>query len=223
MITFYFSQGPNPTKVALYLEESGLAYRPVAVDPRMGEQSSPAFLQINPNGKLPAIVDGELAVFDSNAILMYLAEKTGQFLALDTPANRAATLSWLMFVATGLGPFAGQCVHFRRDAAAGNEYALKRYLGEARRHFAVLDARLATHQWMVGHSYTIVDMAVWGWSRLLAVVLGDEAAPSFTHVRRHCDQITARPAAARVASLKRRFKFKPATDEAARKILFPYT
>ena len=101
MLKFYFNGSPNPTKVALFLEESGLAYEPVAVDTRKGEQFTPEYLAINPNAKVPAIDDDGIKVFDSNAILLYLAEKTGKFLPANTPANRAELLSWLMFVATG--------------------------------------------------------------------------------------------------------------------------
>src|SRR5256885_8727816 len=111
MIRFYFNLAPNPTKVALMLEETALPYEIIPVDTRKGEQHTPAFRAINPNGKVPAIVDGDVTVFDSNAILLYLAEKTGKFLPADTPAARARMLSWLMFVGTGVGPYSGQAVH----------------------------------------------------------------------------------------------------------------
>jgi len=112
-IKLYYHPSPNPAKVALFLEEVGLPYEVVVVDTRKGEQHLPAFLAINPNAKTPALVDGEATVFDSTAILLYLAEKTGRFLPLDTPAARAEMLSWLMLVATGIGPYSGQCVHFK--------------------------------------------------------------------------------------------------------------
>ena len=114
MLKFYFNGSPNPTKVALFLEEAGLPYEAIPVDTRKGDQFKPAFLAVNPNGKVPAIVDGDVAVFDSNAILLYLAEKTGKF--LPPAAQRGELLSWLMFVATGVGPFSGQAVHFRHYA-----------------------------------------------------------------------------------------------------------
>ena len=104
MIKFYFNLAPNPMKVALLLEELALPYEPIPVDTRKGEQFAPGYLAVNPNGKVPAIIDGEAAVFDSNAILLYLAEKTGKFLPANTPANRGELLSWLMFAATGVGP-----------------------------------------------------------------------------------------------------------------------
>ena len=125
MLKFFFNGSPNPTKVALFLEESGLAFEPVKIDTRKGEQFAPEFLKINPNGKVPAIDDNGTIVFDSNAILLYLAEKTGKFL----PSNRAELLSWLMFVATGVGPYSGQAVHFKHFAPKdqNHDYAHNRY------------------------------------------------------------------------------------------------
>jgi len=116
MIKFYFNGSPNPTKIALALEEMGLVYEAIPVDPRRGEQFNPDYLAINPNAKVPSIVDDGVTVFDSNAILLYLAEKAGRFLPPASAANRAELLSWLMFVATGVGPFGGQAVHFRHFA-----------------------------------------------------------------------------------------------------------
>ena len=143
MIKFYFHPSPNPAKVALFLEESGLPYEMIPVDTRKGEQHHPEFLAINPNGKTPAIVDGDATIFDSNAILMYLAEKTGKFLPENTPAARGQFLSWMMFVASGVGPYSGQAVHFRHAAPKGLEYAFNRYAFEANRHWSILDAQLA--------------------------------------------------------------------------------
>ena len=117
MLKFYFNASPNPTKVALFLEEAGVPYEAIPVDTRTGQQFAPDFLKINPNGKVPAIVDGATTVFDSNAILLYLAEKTGKF--LPGPEARGDMLSWLMFVASGVGPFSGQAVHFKHFARSG--------------------------------------------------------------------------------------------------------
>ena len=139
MIKFYYNLAPNPTKVALCLEEMGLPYELVPIDTRKGEQHTPAFLAINPNAKLPAIIDGEAVVFDSNAILLYLAEKTGQFLPESTPVARGALLSWLMFVASGIGPYSGQAVHFRNVAPEPKDYAVNRYTFEAQRHWGILN------------------------------------------------------------------------------------
>src|SRR3954453_9887371 len=167
MLRFYYSGAPNPTKVALFLEESGLPYEPIPVDTRKGDQHKPEYLAINPNGKVPAIVDGDAIVFDSNAILLYLAEKSGKFLPPATPAARGRLLSWLMFVGTGVGPYSGQAVHFRQYAPEPIPYAVDRYVFEAKRHYAILDAELAKGRYMLGDTYTIVDMDVWGWARLV--------------------------------------------------------
>src|SRR3981081_2285852 len=141
MIKFYYNLAPNPTKVALGLEEMGLPYELIPVDTRKGEQHAPAFLAINPNAKVPAIVDGDATVFDSNAILLYLAEKTGKFLPAKTDKARGELLSWLLFVASGIGPYSGQAVHFRNVAPKPNDYAVDRYTFEAQRHAGILDAQ----------------------------------------------------------------------------------
>ncbi|MDB5841110.1 MAG: glutathione S-transferase family protein [Herminiimonas sp.] len=221
MLKFFYNLAPNPMKVALFLEESGLPYRLMPVDTRKGEQFSAEYLAINPNSKVPAIVDGEVTVFDSNAILLYLAEKTGQFLPQDTPAARGELLSWLMFVASGVGPFSGQSVHFRHHAPEQIPYAVQRYSYEAERHFKVLETRLATRRYMLGDRYTIVDMAVWGWARLVPVVLGETAWEKFPDLKRLFDEISARPAAARVAALKEKHAFKAELDADARRFMFP--
>jgi GST-like protein len=221
MIKFYFNHAPNPAKVALFLEEAGLAYEPVPVDTRKGEQFAPAFMALNPNAKVPVIVDGEVIVFDSNAILLYLAEKTGRFLPPDTPAARGPMLSWLMFVASGVGPYSGQAVHFRHYAPQPAVYAANRYSVEARRHYGILNERLALHPYMLGESYTLVDMAVWGWARLVPFVLGDDAFAELPHLKRLVDAISARPAAQRVAALRDIYQFKTETDDEARRFLFP--
>ncbi|HBK08257.1 MAG TPA: glutathione S-transferase [Acetobacteraceae bacterium] len=222
MIKFYYNLAPNPTKVALCLEEMGLPYEPVPIDTRKGEQHDPAFLAINPNAKLPAIVDGDATVFDSNAILLYLAEKTGQFLPGNTSAERGALLSWMMFVATGIGPYSGQAVHFRNFAPEPKEYAVNRYTFEAQRHWGILEARLGQNRFMLGDTYTIVDMAVWGWSRLVGVVLGPDAVTMFPNVKRHLEEVSARPAAARALALKDKHTFKADMDDAARIAMFPH-
>jgi GST-like protein len=222
MIKFYYNLAPNPMKVALGLEEMGLAYEPVPVDTRKGDQHAPAFLAINPNAKVPAIVDGDATLFDSNAILLYLAEKTGQFLPANTPAARGEMLSWMMFVASGIGPYSGQAVHFRNFAPEPKDYAVNRYTFEALRHWGILDARLAGRRYMLGDTYTVVDMAVWGWSRLVPFVLGPDALAKLPNVQRHLDEISARPAAVRALALKDRHSFKSEMDEDARRNMFPH-
>src|SRR5690606_25791464 len=133
MIKFYYSLAPNPTKVALFLEEAGLPYEAIPVDTRKGDQHRPAFTRLNPNAKVPVIEDDGTVVFDSNAILLYLAEKTGKF--LPPASQRGALLSWLMFVASGVGPYSGQAVHFQHHAPEKLPYAIQRYRYEAQRHF----------------------------------------------------------------------------------------
>jgi GST-like protein len=220
LLKFYFNGSPNPTKVALFLEEAELAYEPIAVDTRKGDQFSPEFLSINPNGKVPAIVDGEARVFDSNAILLYLAEKTGKF--LPAAPLRGELLSWLMFAATGVGPFSGQAVHFKHFAPEKVPYALKRYLYEVERHYSVLNDHLANRKYMVGDAYSIVDMDVWGWARMAVFILGEGAWGKFPHLKRLFDEVDARPAAAKAKTLKDRFKFKAEMDDEARKHMFKH-
>jgi GST-like protein len=221
MLKLYYHPSPNPLKVALYLEEAGLPYELVPVDTRKGEQHAPAFRAINPNGKTPALVDGDIKVFDSTAILLYLSEQTGQFLPPATPAARAQMHSWLQFVATGIGPYCGQAVHFKFFAPEPKEYAVNRYAFEAERHWGLVNDRLAGRDWMVGDSYTLVDMAVWGWSRVIPRAMGDAAWDTLPNVKRHLDAINARPAAQRAEALKERFAFKQELDEQARQALFP--
>jgi len=222
MIKFYYNLAPNPTKVALALEEMGLQYELVPVDTRKGEQHTPQFLAINPNAKVPAIVDGDATVFDSNAILLYLAEKTGKFLPSKTDKARGELLSWLMFVASGIGPYSGQSVHFRNFAPEPKDYAVTRYTFEARRNWNIINDRLAKHRFMLGNDYGIVDMAVWGWSRLVPNVLGPDGYASLPNVKRHVDEISARPAAQRARALKDKHAFKTEMDDSARVAMFPH-
>jgi GST-like protein len=223
MLKFYFNGSPNPTKVALFLEEAGLQYEPIPIDTRKGDQFKPAYLAINPNGKVPAIVDGDVTVFDSNAILLYLAEKTGKFLPANTPAARGELLSWLMFVATGVGPFSGQAVHFKHHAQDKVDYANTRYQYEAERHYGIVDQRLAKHRYMVGNAYSIVDMDLWGWARMVPYIMGDGAWAKFPNLKRLFDEISARPAAARANALKDKFTFKADMDAEARANMFKHT
>jgi GSH-dependent disulfide-bond oxidoreductase len=221
MLKFYYNTAPNPAKVALFLEESGLPYEVIPVDTRKGEQHTKAFMVMNPNAKLPVIDDDGVVVFDSNAILLYLGEKTGQFLPLSTPALKAQMQSWLMFVASGIGPYSGQAVHFRHFAPEPKEYPLNRYDFEAWRHWHIINDRLSTQTFMVGDTYTLVDMAVWGWARAVPFVLGADAWEKLPHVKRLLDMISARPAAQRVEALKTKYTFKTDMDDEAKKAMFP--
>ncbi len=221
MLKFYYSLAPNPMKVALFLEEAELPYEAIPVDTRKGEQHAADFLALNPNAKVPVIVDGPATVFDSNAILLYLGEKTGRFLPAATLEARGEMWSWLMFTASGVGPFTGQCVHFKHYAPEPNPYSLNRYDFEAWRHWQLLNDRLATRSFMLGDDYTLVDMAVWGWARAVPFALGADAWDRLPHVKRHLDTINARPAAQRVAALKDRHAFKTEMDDEARRAMFP--
>ena len=221
MLKLYYHPAPNPAKVALFLEEAGLPYEVVPVDIRKGDQHLPAFTAINPNAKAPALVDGDAVVFDSNAILLYLAEKTGQFLPPNTPVARAQMLSWLMFVASGIGPYSGQAVHFKHYAPEPVPYAVNRYDFEAWRHWRLIDARLAQQPYMLGDDYTLVDMAVWGWARAVPFVLGAEAWQQLPNLKRWFDTLNARPAAQRVEALKAKHAFKAEMDDEARRAMFP--
>ena len=227
MIRFYFHPTPNPAKVALFLEEAGLPYEMLPVDTSKGEQHLPAFRAINPNGKVPAIVDTEgpggreARVFDSSAILLYLADKTGKFLG--APEDRPELLSWLFFIASGLGPFSGQAVHFQFAAPEGLDYARNRYRREAERHYQVLEDHLAGRTFIVGDSYTIADMSAWGWIDRASRVLKGEGAPlaPYPNMKRWFAAIDARPAVARARSVGANHAFKQERDEEALRALFP--
>lgn len=220
VIKFYFHETPNPQKVALGLEETGLAYEVVPVDLLKGEQHDPAFRAINPNGKVPAIVDDGVVVFDSAAILIHLADKTDRFLGRN-PRERAAVLSWLMFVATGLSPFSGQASHFNRIHTE-SAYATNRYRRDVERHYAVLDARLGQTPYIAGDDYSIADMAAWGWASRATSALGDEAPlERFPNVKCWFDAVDARPAAARARRVGHGIPFKTAFDAESLQALFP--
>lgn len=222
MLKFFYSAAPNPMKVALFLEEAALEYDAIPIDGKRGEQHSSTYKVINPNAKVPAIIDEGHAVFDSNAILLYLADKTGQFLPAETPGSRGQLLSWLMFIASGLGPFSGQAVHFRNFAPEQVPYAIKRYDFEARRHWQLIDDRLARGRYMMGDDYTILDMAVWGWGNRLTYMLADEdIMREYPHLDRLMQELDARPAAQRAKDLPNRHAFKTEMDEEAMRFMYP--
>ena len=219
MIKFYFHPGPNPMKIALFLEETGLEFELVPVDTLKGEQHGAEFKAINPNSKTPAIEDNGVRVFDSNAILLYLADKTGQLAA--TPENRGELLSWLMFVATGLGPYSGQCVHFTHHAPEKIDYATNRYLRETQRHYQVLDAHLNNREFIVGDELSIVDIAAWGWVDKVGYVLGQDALATYPNIQRWFNSINNRPAVERARDMGKDIQFKAEFDEDAKRAFFP--
>jgi GSH-dependent disulfide-bond oxidoreductase len=227
MIRFYFHPTPNPAKIALFLEEVGLPYEVIPVDTSKGEQHTSAFRAINPNGKVPAIVDTdgpggkEARVFDSTAILIYLAEKTGKLLG--KPDDRPELLSWLLFIASGLGPFSGQAVHFQFAAPEGLAYAVNRYRREAERHYQVLNDHLADREFIVGSHYTIADISSWGWlDRASRVRKGaDDPLAPYPHLKRLFEVVDARPAVVRARAVGKGHEFKKVTDDETKRALFP--
>jgi len=218
MLKFYFHQTPNPMKVALYLAETGLPFELIAVDTVKGEQHTPEYRAINPNAKAPAIVDGDMRVLDSNAILLYLAEKTGKLAG--QAEERGELLSWMMFIASGLGPFSGQAVHFQH-VAKDSAYATNRYLREAQRHYEVLDQHLASREFIVADEYTIADVAAWGWIDKADRVLGETGLAPYPNLKRWFDAINARPAVAEARSIGQELTFKADFDEETQRAMFP--
>jgi GST-like protein len=227
LIRLYFHPSPNPMKVVLMLEEAGLEYEIVPLDTRKGQQHATDFRDINPNGKVPAIVDttgeggAQIRVFDSNAILLYLGDKIGRFVG--SPAERGEMLSWLMFIATGIGPYSGQAVHFQRAAPEQIPYAINRYRREADRHYRVLDTHLKGREYIVGSAYSIVDINAWGWLDRASFVLPGDADPlvPYPELKRWFMAVDAREAVTRTRAVAKNFSFKQEMDEEAKRALFP--
>ncbi len=192
-ITFYTAATPNCYKVSVALEEMALAYDVVKIDLAAGEQKRPEFLRVSPNGRVPALVDDGFAVFESGAILVWLAEKTGQLLPADA-RGRSAVMQWLMFQMGGIGPMMGQANVFYRYWPEKIPAAIARYQGEVRRLFAVLDEQLARSEFLAG-DYSIADIANWAWVRT-ASWSGVETA-DLRNLTRWSATIGARPAAQR--------------------------
>ena len=222
MIDVYSWATPNGHKVHVMLEECGLPYTVHAVDIGAGDQFKPDFLAISPNNKIPAIVDSEgpdgrpISLFESGAILLYLAGKTGKFMPADV-RGKYETLEWLMFQMGGVGPMLGQAHHFRIYAPEKIAYAVDRYTNEARRLYGVMDKRLGQSRFLGGDEYTIADIATWPWTRSYknqGLELDD-----FPNVKRWFDTIGARAAAQRGVQVLANAR-KALTDDKAREILF---
>jgi GST-like protein len=202
------------------LEELGEPYDVVPVDTRKGEQHAASFTALNPNAKLPVIEDGDgTVVFDSNAIVLHLAQTRGRF--LPDAAGMGEALSWYFFVATGLSPYSGQAVHFTR-VHKDSVYATNRYVREVARHYKVLDDRLTGRDWIGSEDYGICDIAAWGWVRMAGFVMEAEGglAP-YPNVQAWFDRVEARPAVERAKALQTRFAFKQEMDEQAMRAMFP--
>jgi GSH-dependent disulfide-bond oxidoreductase len=225
MIDLHFWPTPNGLKIKLFLEESGLPYRAVPVDINKGEQFRPEFLAISPNNRIPAIVDHEpsgggapLSLFESGAILLYLAEKTGRFLPQDV-RGRALTLQWLFWQVGGLGPMAGQNGHFARYAPEKIPYAIERYIKETNRLYGVLDRQLTGRKYVAG-DYSIADMACYPW--IVPHEAHGQRLADFPQLERWFDTIHDRPATLRTYADVAPSYQKPMSDE-ARKVLFGQT
>jgi GST-like protein len=205
MIDLYYWTTPNGHKITLFLEETGIPYRLLPIDIGKGEQFDPAFLAVAPNNRIPAIVDqapadggAPVPVFESGAILLYLAEKSGRFLPKDL-RSRIETLTWLFWQMGGLGPMAGQNHHFAIYAPERIPYATERYVRETTRLYGVLDRRLADRAFVAGPDYSIADMAIYPWIVPWRAQQQDLAA--FPHLQRWFDEIAERPATQRAYAL----------------------
>lgn len=201
MIDLYGMASPNVLKVLLILEELELPYRMHRIDIWSGDQYTPEFKAMNPNSKVPVIVDPDgpegqpVTVFESGAILLYFAEKHGRFLPTE-PRARIATLQWLMLQMGSIGPMFGQANHFRLSAPAGNKYGLSRYMTEVKRLCDVLEVRLSESPYLGGGEYGVADMAAWPWIAYYTKANGVDI-DSVPAVKRWADKIKERPATAR--------------------------
>ncbi|WP_020651268.1 glutathione S-transferase N-terminal domain-containing protein [Solimonas variicoloris] len=223
MIDLYYWTTPNGHKITIFLEEAGLDYRIVPVHIGRGEQFRPDFLRIAPNNRIPAIVDhapadggAALTLFESGAILQYLAEKSGRFLPADL-RGRAETMQWLFWQMAGLGPMLGQNHHFRNYAPEKIPYAIERYVKETNRLYGVLDRRLADREFIAG-PYTIADMAAYPW--IVPHEAQGQTLADFPNLRRWFEAIAARPAVQRAYARAQEINTAATIDEEARRVLF---
>ena len=226
MIDLYYWTTPNGHKVTLFLEETQLPYRIIPVNIGAGAQFKPDFLKIAPNNRIPAIVDNApkdggqaIAIFESGAILQYLAEKTGQFLSSDLRL-RTEALQWLYWQMGGLGPMAGQNHHFKQYAPEKLPYAIDRYVNETNRLYGVLNRRLADREYVAGE-YSIADMASYPW--IVPYERQGQNLEDFPHLKRWFNTIAARPATIRAYQKAKDINTQPTVSEEAKKILFGQT
>jgi GST-like protein len=226
MIHLHYWTTPNGHKITIFLEEAGLPYRIVPVNISAGDQFKPDFLRISPNNRIPAIVDDDpaepgapVSVFESGAILLYLAEKTGKFIPKDL-RGRAEVLQWLFWQMGGLGPMAGQNHHFSQYAPEKILYAIERYVKETNRLYAVLDKRLADREFVAGR-YSIADMASYPW--VVPHERQGQKLEEFPNLKRWFEAIRARPAVQRAYALAKEINTQPAVAAASRSILFDQT
>jgi GSH-dependent disulfide-bond oxidoreductase len=216
MIDLYYWPTPNGHKITIFLEETGLEYKIVPINIRKGEQFAPEFLKISPNNRMPAIVDSDgpggkpFSLFESGAILLYLAEKTGKLMPSETRA-RYRVIEWLMFQMANVGPMLGQAGHFRNAAPEKIPYAIERYTNESRRLFNVLDKRLAEASYIAG-DYSIADIATYPWI-VAALKAQPEQLDTRPNLKRWIDAISARPAVQKGMAVMAGEPQKPLTEE----------
>ena len=227
MIDLYYWTTPNGHKITLFLEEAKLPYTIKPINISKGEQFAPAFLAIAPNNRIPAIVDhaptgggAPISVFESGAILLYLAEKSGQFLPTEL-RPRMQVIEWLMWQMGGLGPMAGQNHHFSQYAPEKISYAIERYVKETNRLYGVLDRQLAGKAFIGGDHYSIADMATYPW--IVPWTRQGQNLDDFPNVRRWFDAIRARPATIKAYAIADEINTVPSVTEESRKILFGQT
>jgi GST-like protein len=227
MIDLYYWPTPNGHKITMFLEETGLAYRIVPVDISSGDQFKPEFLAFSPNNRMPAIIDSapadggaSITVFESGAILVYLAEKAARLLPPDV-RGRKAVLEWLFWQVGGLGPMAGQNHHFNRYAPEKIPYAIERYVNETNRLYGVMDRRLATQAYLAGNDYSIADIAAYPW--IVPWQMQAQDLAQFPALKRWFDGIATRPGTLRAYARAEEFRSTPVVTEESRKILFGQT
>jgi GSH-dependent disulfide-bond oxidoreductase len=227
VIDLYYWPTPNGHKITLFLEEAGLEYRIVPVNIGAGEQFRPEFLAVSPNNRMPAIVDrrpadgsAPISVFESGAILLYLAEKTGRFLPADLH-GRVQVLQWLFWQVAGLGPMAGQNHHFVQYAPEKLPYAIDRYVKETNRLYGVLDRRLTDREFIAGATYTIADMAAYPW--IVPWQKQQQVLTEFPHLQRWFEAIAARPGTVRAYARGQGLGSNAPMSDEAKRVLFGQT